>query len=301
MIESRAARSSTSSRLWLGAGLVVFVLALLLSWTGQRRLDALLGRVDARALDASAQVLDDLVAQQQRYLRATVSVLADDTRVRAMVLTPSFDRATVVDLLEDLKASSGASVIALLDAGGKVSAVVGAPEMDQLDLGSSSLVRAALQQATAQPWVFANQVGVLAAAPVRLDGQVQALFVMGFAIDDAMLEGVQQATGGIGAIFVGDTIVARASKQPELEGALRAAAELPSGSHAEVSPGFRASGSRMSEAAVAVAVAWLVPDHRRDDDVMLTRGLSWLPAVLVGLVLAFMVGLVLSQSRSGHP
>jgi hypothetical protein len=301
MMEPSEARSFGFARIWLGAGLFVFVLALLLSWALQRRLDALLGRVDARALEASAKVLDDLVAQQRRQLRATVAVLADDTRVRAMVLTPTFDQATVVDLLTDLRASSGASVIALLDGGGKVRAVVGAPEMDQLDLGSSSLVRAALEQASAQPWVFASKVGVLAGAPVRLDGQVQALFMMGFEIDDALLEGVQRATGAIGAIFVGDAIVASASKQPELEPALRLALELPQGSYGIVSPGFWASCSRLSDAAVAVGVAWLLPDQRHAGEVTLTRALSWLPAVLVGLVLAFMIGLVLSQSRSGNP
>jgi hypothetical protein len=57
----------------------------------------------------------------------------------------------------------------------------------------------------------------------------------------------------------------------------------------------------MSDAGVAVAVAWLLPDQRHADEVTLTRALSWLPAVLVGLVLAFMIGLVLSQSRSGNP
>jgi len=155
-----------------------------------------------------------------------------------MVVTPTFDQATALDLLTDLKATSGASVIALLDSGGKVLAVVGAPEMDQLDLGTSSLVQSALEKPSAQLWAFANKVGVLSATPVRLDRQVRALFMMGFEIEDALLADIQRAVGAAGAVFVGDGIVASASKDPEIERALRSAAELPPGGYGVVAGKF---------------------------------------------------------------
>jgi len=299
MMETSVAVWSGRARIWLGAGLFLFALALLLSWGAQRRLDALLDRLDARTLDESAKVLDNLLAQQRKHLTSTVGVLSEDARVRAMVVTPTFDQATALDLLTDLKATSGASVIALLDSGGKVLAVVGAPEMDQLDLGTSSLVQSALEKPSAQLWAFANKVGVLSATPVRLDRQVRALFMMGFEIEDALLADIQRAVGAAGAVFVGDGIVASASKDPEIERALRSAAELPPGGYGVVAGKFLAGSSRMSDSAVPATVAWLVPLFRHADEVTLTRALSWLPAVLVGLVLAFMIGLVLSQPRVG--
>src|SRR5690606_2807745 len=125
-----------------------------------------------------------------------------------MVLTPTFDRATVVDLLTDLESTSGASVVAMLDSDGTVRAVVGAPEMDQLDLGTSSLVRSALEKPSAQLWAFANEVGVLAATAVRLDNQVRAMFMMGFELEDSVLQDIERTIGATGAVFVGDQLVA---------------------------------------------------------------------------------------------
>jgi hypothetical protein len=286
--------------MWIVLGVVFFTLALLLSWATQRRLDALFDRLDARALDESAKVLDNLIAQQRRHLTSTLGVLSEDSRIRAMVLTPTFDQATVVDLLTDLKASSGASLVAMLDSGGKVRAVVGAPEMDQLDLGTSSLVREALDAPAAQLWAFANKVGVLSVTPVRLDNQVRALFMMGFELDDVLLQGIERALGTTGAVLVGDGIVAAATRDPELEAAFRAAAEQPPGGYRIVAERFLASSSRMSDSGVAATVAWLVPLYRHRNEATLSRALSWLPAVLVGLAFAFVIGLVLTQSRPGQ-
>jgi hypothetical protein len=300
MIQTNVAGWSRWTRIGIFVGLFVFTLALLLSWTAQRRLDALFDRIDARTLDESAKVLDSFVAQQQKHLSSTVRLLSEDSRIRAMVLTPTFDQATAVDLLTDLKATSGASVVAMLDSGGTVRAVVGAPDMDQLDLGTSSLVKDALQKPSAQLWIFANKVGVLAATPVRLDSQVRALFMMGFAIDDALLEDIGRTLGAIGAVFVGDGIGASATKDPEIERALRAAAELPPGTYDVVAGKFLAMSSRMGDSAVAATVGWLVPPYRHTDEVTLTRALTWVPAILVGLLLAF-IGLALSRSRVGNP
>jgi hypothetical protein len=118
--------------------------------------------------------------------------------------------------------------------------------------------------------------------------------MMGFEIDDALLAGIERAVGATGAVFVGDGVVASASKNPETERAFRSAAELAPGTHSIVAEAFLGTSSRMS----AATVAWLVPLHRHADDVALTTALSWLPAILVGLVLVFIVGLMLSQSRS---
>lgn len=295
MTQANETRSFGPARIWLGAGLFVLALAVALSWAARQRLDALLARVDAHTLDESGKVLDHLLDQQRQSLSATVGVLSEDTRIRAMVLTPTFDLPTVLDLLTDLKATSGASVVALLDSTGKVRAVVGAPEMDQLDLGTSSLVQGALEKPAAQPWIFGGKVGVLAAAPVRLDEQVLALFMLGFALDDACLERIEQALGASGAVFVGDSMVASASKDPAIERALRAAANLPPGNHRVIEGRYLATHARLGGSALAATVAWIVPLYRQAGDLTLNRAMSWLPAGLTALMLSFMLGLALSQ------
>ncbi len=283
----------------IAVGMTLLVCALWFSWESRRQLDALLDRLDTRRVGEAAQVLDHLVDEQRKHLPALVGVLADDSRVRAMVLTPTFDQATVLDLLTDLKATSGATVIAILDSAGTVRAVVGAPEMDQLGLGSSSLVRDALEKPSAQLWAFGNEVGVLSAAAVRLDGQARALFMIGFAMDDAVLEGIQRTLGATGAVFIGDDIVASATEDPALAAALRSAAEVQPDTYRVLDGAFLASSSALSDSAVAARAAWLVPLHGHAEEVKLARALTWLPAAAVGLGLTFMLVLALRQSRSG--
>lgn len=300
MTQTSAAERSGWTRIGMVSALLVFLLALLLSWLAQRRLDALFARFDARRLDESAQLLEALIAHQRKQLTATVGLLSEDSRIRAMVLTPTFDRATALDLLTDLKASSRASVVAMLDSSGVVRAVVGAPEMDQIDLGTSSLVKEALEGPSARLWAFGEEFGVLSAAPVLLDQRVHALFMLGFALDDAVLEDLQRALGATGAVFVGDAIVAAASKDPELERALRSAAELPPGDHRIIDEKFLGSSSALSGAAVAAKVAWLVPLHRHAEELSAAKRLSWVPTALAGLVLALSIGLALSRLNVGQ-
>ena len=118
MIQTNIARESGWAWAWVGAAALVFVLTLGLSWFAQRWLEASFERLDARTLDGAARLLDSHFAHQREQLAATVGVLSEDSRIRAMVLTPTFDRATVMDLLTDLKATSGATMVALLDAAG---------------------------------------------------------------------------------------------------------------------------------------------------------------------------------------
>jgi hypothetical protein len=274
-------------------------LAVVGAWATQRQMDIWLDTSDGRALDESAEVLEQVIAGQGKQLAATVALLSEDTRIRAMVLTPTFDRATVVDLLTDLRATAGASVVAMLDSDGVVRAVVGAPELDQLNLGTSSLVRNGLERPAAQLWAFGDEVGALSAAAVRLDNQVRAIFMMGYQIEDAVLEKVARSIGATGALFVGDRIVASASKSPEVEQALRSAAALPTGKYSVAGGAFVAASAPLRDSAVSATSVWLVPRHHRADEVRLARALVWAPAALLGALLAFLIGLCRWQARWG--
>ena len=278
----------------LGGAVLVFCLALGLSWVLQRRLDAAFARLDARAVDAASDVLEELIARQGAQLASTASVLSEDARIRAMVLTPTFDQATVLDVLSDLRTTSKAGLLAVLDAGGSVRSVVGAPELDRLDLGGSALVEQSLDAPSSQVWAFADGAFVLAVSPVRADDRVLAFFMMGISLDDAVLQNIERSLGTAGAVFVGERMVAAARRDAETERALRAAAARP------------LSGS------VVANVAWLAPSDRdaedRDaedlqsedraaDDLLLTRALLWLPAILVGLVLGLTLPTLIRTAR----
>jgi hypothetical protein len=256
----------------------------------------LLERIDARAIDSASSVLEELVAQQGEQLASTVSVLSEDARVRAMVITPTFDRATVLDVLNDLEATTSASVMALLDDAGRVRAVVGAPELDRLDLGASSLVQQSLEAPSSQVWAFDNGVGVLAVSPVRVEDRVLAFFMMGIQLQDAVLQRLEQTLGTTGAVFLGERMVASARREPEIEQALRAAAAQPLASPRIVAGKFLASTAPLHES--VANVAWLVPSYAQTEGVALTRVLVWLPAALVGLMSTALLWLVGQLQRS---
>jgi len=285
MMEAQVAREPRAGTLSVAAAVAAFGLALAVSWTAQQRIDRLMDGIDARAIDSASEVLEELVARQGEQLAPTVAVLSEDTRVRAMVLTPTFDRATVLDLLNDLKVTSNAGVMALLDDEGRVNAVVGAPELDRLDLGASSLVKQSLDKPASQVWAFDSDVGVLAVSPVRVDDRVLAFFMMGIEIEDTVLQRIERTLGVSGAVFVGDRMVASASRDVAIEQALRAAAAQPLGSKRIVAGNFLAFSAPLHDSAVA-KVAWLAPLQRHADGALLTRALGWVPALLVGLVLA---------------
>ncbi|HTV17893.1 MAG TPA: cache domain-containing protein [Polyangiaceae bacterium] len=297
MTGSAGAERPAWARIGVAATAFVLVLAIALSWATQRRLDAWFDELDVRAIEASGKVLDQLVAQRGKQLTATAALLSEDARVRAMVLTPDFDRATVLDLLTDLQATSGATMVALLDSDGVVRGVVGAPEMDQLNLGTSSLIENAIEKPSAQLWAFANKVGVLSASPVRLDHQVRALFMLGVALEDELLDDIEHTLGTTGAVFVGDQVAASANRDPTIEQALRSALELPASKYGVIADRFLALNTRLGDAPIAASVAWLVPRYRQSDAVTLTRTLSWLPVALVGLLLALSIALGRGQAQ----
>src|SRR6478672_215226 len=134
------------------AGFVVLGLVAGASWMGDRQLRQFLSQQDDQLLGQASASLEQLLARQREQLVAEVKVLADDNRIRATVLAPKFDEATVQDILEDLRKSSGASLLAVVDAGGKVSAVAGAAGLREVNLGVSPAVKGGFDRPTSAVW-----------------------------------------------------------------------------------------------------------------------------------------------------
>jgi Double sensory domain of two-component sensor kinase len=281
------------------AGLLFLAFGLA-AWLAHGQLEQLLATLDNESLDQASRTLQELVSRQREQLVSEVRVLADDNRIRATVLAPKFDEATVQDVLEDLRKSSGATLLAVLDASGKVRAVTGAVSLRQVDLGASTAVRDGFQRPTSDIWTLPDQVQVIGLAPVRLGGETPALLVKGLPLAKSQLATVEAALGVSGALFIGDRMTASSSNDTQHQDALRSAARLADGNDDLVLGGaaYRVKIGRAGEGATAARLAWLVPKHRPVDRAPVLALLVWSPVPLGALF--FLLALVTSRRSSSN-
>jgi hypothetical protein len=279
----------------IAAAILIFAALGAVCWMTHRRLQQFLSDLDDQALDAAARTFEQLIARQREQLVSEVKVLADDNRIRATVLAPRFDEATVQDVIEDLRRSSGATLLGVLDGNGKVEAVTGAVGLKEVNLGASPAVKAAFDRPTSDVWTLPDQVQVIALAPIRSGDQAPALLVKGLPLASSQLATVRTALGVSGAIFIGDRIAASSSETPEVEEAFRSAERLAEGGAEVIGGGgsYRVKVIRAGEGATAARIAWLVPRRHALADARLVSLLVWCPVPLGGLLLL----LVLVNSR----
>jgi len=285
-----------------GAILLGFVVLALLagaSWAGDRQLRQFLSGLDEQLVGQAGASLDHLLARQRDQLVAEVKVLADDNRIRATVLAPKFDEATVQDILEDLRKSSGASLLAVVDGAGKVIAVAGAAGLREVSLGASAAVKGGFDHPTSDVWTLPDQVQIVGLAPIRSGDQTPALLVKGMALGKSQLATVGKALGVTGALFIGERVAASSADAPDLGEALRAAGRLPEGID-QVNAGGRsylAQLARTGEGATAARLAWLVPHHHQFERARPLVFLIWCAVPLGALM--FLILIVNARRRNG--
>jgi hypothetical protein len=289
-----------------GAGVVATAMLLFAAlgfscWLADGQLRGLLSGLDDQALGQASRTIEELVNRQREQLVSEVKVLADDNRIRATVLAPKFDEATVQDVLEDLRKSSGATLLAVLDGSGKVEAVTGAVGLRQVDLSSSAAVKAAFERPTSDIWTLPDQVQIIGIAPIRSGDQTPALLVKGLALGKSQLATVDAALGVSGAVFIGDRIAASSSQNVEIDEALRSAGRLADGSGelAIGGRGYRVKLGRAGEGATAARLAWLVPRHRAADRARPLLFLVWCPVPL-GALLMLLLLVNSRRTNGGH-
>jgi hypothetical protein len=266
--------------LWLG-GLAVLALAAAASWFASRLFDQALGRIDRQALRQAALALDHTIEQQRSHALSVVRLLSDDNRVRATVITPRFDEATVRDVLDDLRRASGAAVLAVLDVAGKVGAVSGGDSLKKESLGQAAAVKAALEKPTADVWSFPDRVLTVAVAPIVSGNQVAALLMIGFELGQPALADIERTLGVAGALVVADRVLARSSSDPAVTTALESARAVAEGSSRLLSGArpFVAAASKTGEAATAARAVWLVPQHHVADQFGAVPQALWTPVL----------------------
>jgi hypothetical protein len=207
----------------------------------------------------------------------------------------------VQDVIEDLRKSSGATLLAVLDANGKVKVVTGAGALKEANLGASPTVKAAFAKSSSDIWTLPDQVQVIGLAPIRSGDQTPALLVKGLPLGASQLATVASMLGVAGAVSIGDRLVATSATgtDPALDEAFKLASGLPEG----IDRVTTARGSylvkviRTGPAATAARVAWLVPYHHQADKTRLLRILVWAPLALGALL--FLLLLATSQRNHG--
>jgi hypothetical protein len=281
------------------AGFVVLGLVAGVSWLGDRQLRNFLSMQDEQLLGQASASLEQLLARQREQLVAEVKVLADDNRIRATVLAPKFDEATVQDILEDLRKSSGATLLAVVDSAGKVAAVVGATGLREVNLGASPAVKGGFDHPTSDVWTLPDQVQVVGVAPIRSGDQTPALLVKGLSLGRSQLSTVGTALGVTGSLFIGERVTATSAEGRDLDEAMRAAGRMVEGTE-QVATGGRTHlvrVARTGEGATAARLAWLVPMHHQLDHARTLLFLIWSPIPLCAVM--FLILIVNARRRNG--
>jgi hypothetical protein len=294
-----AADRGRATGAWIAA-LLLAGLAGGVSYVSKQQLDLFLADLDGRALERAASLLERTVEQQRTDLLSEVRVLADDTRVRASIMTAEFSEATVKDVLDDLKKASGASVLAVIDVAGKVQAVTGADGLKGVDLGASPVVKEASERAAANVWTFPDRVLVIGVAPIRSGDRAAAFFMMGYELGAETLSSIERALGVAGAVVVRERMVASSSREPGVVEAVRRAADVEEDRNRVVRSdrAYVARVTRAGTSAGAGRVVWLVPMHHQGERARRLQLLGWMPIPLVGLTFA-VVALLLRRKANG--
>jgi hypothetical protein len=266
-----------------GVGLAMLALAAVGSWLTSGAFDRSLSRLDDQALRQAGMALEKTLDGQRAQALSQVRLLADDNRMRATVITPRFDEATVRDVLDDLRKASGATVMAVLDVNGKVGAVSGLDALKKETLGQTGAVKAAMEKATADVWSFPDRVLVIALAPIVSGNQVAALMMVGFEVGTPALAAIEQSLGVASALVVADRVVARSNGDATLNAAFEAARAVAEGSSRPVESGrgYLARATRTSDSAAAARAVWLVPRHHQAALFGPMPQVLWMPAVAV--------------------
>jgi hypothetical protein len=163
-------------------------------------------RQQQATVDRGVELVGVLRRLAQERAAASARLLAEDPRLTAALAVPELDRTTLLDLLGDLHQVDEQLVLAVLTPTGRVRAVLGAPELDGVDLGTSAAVKTAASQrrASAGAWLVGGRVAEVAVAAVRVDDATVGLVLAGVQLSDDDLHGAAQAAGVHLALLVGD-------------------------------------------------------------------------------------------------
>lgn len=240
-----------------------------------------LAKVDDHQLLRAERAWNAAVEGEFASLNDETRVLVDDARIREPMAVPNVDDETLIDLLQELKGASHASLVGIVNPAGVVRVVVGADAVRGVDLSGSSLMKPAEGKAPATTWVFPDRIVAVTVAPIRLGERFVGYLMMGRDIGGT-LSLVEQATGVSGAVVFQQKVVVSTDKDASHAPAFIEAASLEQGHSATVAGNFLARATRV-DANKSGSVAWVVPQLHAAAIFDINRGLWWSPAIVVVL------------------
>jgi hypothetical protein len=250
---------------------------------------AMSAELQLREVARAVSVLDDRLLAEAAALDRTVSVLAEDSRIKAGLATQAFDAATLSDMLNEIRERSSFDWLALADASGKVEAVSGLEALKAYqgsELGPTPLIKTAEAKEAAVGralWFSDGKAVAISCTGVWRAGHAIGFVLLGKTIEASQLARTEKALGvSVGLTAVKGDLVASSMTHAE---ALKVASHLPS----EV-PAMSAVGERAFVVAKHQAAGWtngVVVAALPSSDVASghLRHL-WLPVVFVGVLAA---------------
>jgi hypothetical protein len=247
---------------------------LLASTTHDRGLD----RLDELQIQRANDTWTVATSNALTSLAEEVKVLVDDARVREPLATPNMDDATLIDVLEELKISSGASLVGILTPAGVVRVVAGNDSMRGLDLGASSLMKGS----GTGTWVFPDRMVGVALAPVRLGDTLVAHLMFGRDFAKRTLELVEKSTGAIGAVVFQQNVVVAGTDDAAVGPVLREVASLTPGQTVAFGSAWLTRSAKLDETSGA-RVVFLLARRATVAELELGAALWWAPVGVVFL------------------
>lgn len=219
MTSPRAARLRTTILLGV-LGLVVALVA-----AAMLILSALLEHEARRSLVADLEragaVSDELHALRQSLYRSEALTVAQEPRLKAVLGTSDIDRATIVDVAQEMQKAGGADLFLLLDADGRLIVDTADPEAAGFDMRGQPLINAALTEGDAGGvWTQAQRVFQVHARRLGFGDTVVGVLIVGHIHDDRVAATVQRQTGTGVALVLDGAVVAHGPDELGLAAAL---------------------------------------------------------------------------------
>ena len=233
------------------AGIVVLAALGAASWTADRQLRRFLSALDERRRSVRrARRSSSCWRASAISWSSEVKVLADDNRIRSTVLAPKFDEATVQDILEDLRKSSGATLLAVRRR--ERQGAGGGRRRRACARSTWARRRRSRPASTARPRTSGRcptRCRSSGVAPIRSGDQTPALLVKGLSLGREPAGHRREGAGRDGrAVHRRARRRAAARRRPELDEALRAGGQHGRRNRAGVSAGGRSYLVRLARA-----------------------------------------------------
>jgi len=176
-------------------------------------------------LHRGALVFEELFAQRQTLLAANAQIVAEESRLKAMIATEDIDHATAYDACRELQRAMGSDLLLLTDAEGVLVAEVADEDATGVQLQDEPVVADALAGGTGRGiWLADGRAYQMASRRLALGETALGVLVVGWEIDDALANAAAREAGGAVVVLANEQPVASSLPVATMQGELPAKA-----------------------------------------------------------------------------